>query len=151
MKKAFIFFLILAVFSGVVFFIGFTPMKVEPGEFGVVISKTDGVNDAPILNGDRSWNWQFLLPTNTKIERFSIKPVNITKTVSGELPSGSLYTALFNSSGKFDYKFTFSISLSITTLYGLSFPGVHERSQGDTYDTGHETGEEHRLVACMVI
>lgn len=114
MKKFLICFSILAVFSCVLFFIGFTSLKIKADEFGVVVSKTSGVDDKPVLNGQFDWHWEFLLPTNAKVKKFNIKPLNVTKTVAGELPSGSLYTALFNSSEKFDYKFTFSMSLTVS-------------------------------------
>lgn len=114
MKKSAIFFSILIVFAIVIFFIGFTPLRVKAGEFGVVVSKTSGVDETPVQNGKFAWHWQLLLPTNTKIKKFSIEPLNVEKTVSGELPSGSLYTALFNASEKFNYKFKFSISLTIS-------------------------------------
>lgn len=114
MKKAFIFFLIFGIFACALFFIGYGARRVEPGEFGVLISKTNGIDEKPIMNGDKDWKWQFLLPTNTEVVKFKIEPVNFTKTVSGELPSGSLYASLFEVTGNFNYKFTFSMSLTVS-------------------------------------
>ena len=114
MKKFSISLFILLVFSALVFFIGWTQFKVKAENVGVVISKTSGVDPLPVENGKFSWHWQFLLPTNAILRTFEIKPVNTTKTVSGELPSGNLYSSIFNSSDNFSYSFSFSISLTIS-------------------------------------
>ena len=87
MKKFLLALFILAVFSGFVFYIGWTEIKVNPDEIGVVISKTGGLDPEPVINGEFSWHWEFLLPTNAKIKTFSLKPLNVTKSVSGELIS----------------------------------------------------------------
>ena len=114
MKKFSISLFILLVFSALVFFIGWTQFKVKAESVGVVISKTSGVDPLPVENGKFSWHWQFLLPTNASLRTFEIKPVNTTKTVSGELPSGNMYSSIFNSSDNFSYSFSFSISITIS-------------------------------------
>ena len=114
MKKFFISVLILAVFGGVIFYLGWTQIKVKPGQFGVVISKTSGINEKPVINGKYSWHWQFLLPTNAKIESFTVEPANLNKEITGELPSGSVYSAVYNSSDNFSYKICYSISLTVS-------------------------------------
>ncbi|MCR4579759.1 MAG: hypothetical protein K5681_05375 [Treponema sp.] len=113
MKKFSISLFILALFFAVAFFIGWTQFKVKPESVGVVTSKTSGVDKLPVENGKFSWHWQFLLPTNAKLTVFSIKPVSVNKTIKGELPSGTLYTSIFNSQDAFSYYFKFSISLTI--------------------------------------
>ena len=112
MKKFFTCLLILAVFFAVVFYTGWTQFRVKPGQVGVVISKTDGINDNPVKNGEFAWNWQFLLPTNAELKCFTITPLNTTKTVKGKLPSAEFYSAVYSSSELFDYEFEFSISLT---------------------------------------
>lgn len=113
MKKFFTSLFILAVFSGVVFYIGWTQFRVKPEQIGVVISKTDGVNPKPVKNGEFAWNWQFLLPTNAELKCFTITPVNTVKTVKGQLPSGEVYSAIYNTADTFNYEFEFSISLTV--------------------------------------
>lgn len=114
MKKFLISLLIVAVFSIVVFFIGFTPLRIKPDSFGVVISKTSGIDEKPIMNGDKTWLWELLLPTNVVIKQFSPAPLNVTKTITGELPSGALYAQLFNATDDFQYRFSFNMSLTVT-------------------------------------
>ena len=114
MKKFLACVFILAVFTGVVFYIGWTQFRVKPDTIGIVISKTNGVDDKPVQNGEFAWHWQFLLPTNATLKTFHIKPVNVQKTVSGTLPSGKAYAAVYGADGLFDYSFTFDISLTVS-------------------------------------
>lgn len=122
MKKFNLCLLILLIFGGFIFYKGWTQFKVDSDKYGILISKTNGVADKPIVPGEFSWYWQFLLPTNTTLKQFTIKPTNTEKTITGELPSGSIYSSIFNSSDNFSYSFTFTIALtlspeSLVTLY----------------------------------
>ena len=112
MKKFFACVVILAIFSSVVFYFGWTQFRVKPQQVGIVISKTDGIDETPVTNGTFSWHKEFLIPTNAELKLFSIKPVNLTKTVKGQLPSGNVYTAVYNSSDNFDYFLSFSMSMT---------------------------------------
>ena len=114
MKKFLVCVFILAVFTGVVFYIGWTQFRVKPNQMGIVISKTHGIDEKPVLNGEFAWHWQFLLPTNAEVRTFEIKPVNVEKTVTGTLPSGEAYAALYNADKLFDYSFSFDISLTVS-------------------------------------
>ncbi|MBP5520688.1 MAG: hypothetical protein J6X84_08945 [Treponema sp.] len=114
MKKFLACVFILAVFALAIFYIGWTQIRVKPDSMGIVISKTSGIDETPVLNGKFSWKWQFLLPTNAIIKTFEIKPLNTKKTVSGTLPSGEAYASIFNADKLFDYSFTFDISLTVS-------------------------------------
>lgn len=113
MKKFLACVFILAIFAGAVFYIGWTQFKVRADSVGVVISKTNGIEKNPVKNGEFSWYWQFLLPTNATIKKFSIKPLNVTKNISGELPSGAIYSTVYSSADNFSYSFDFSISVTV--------------------------------------
>lgn len=114
MKKFLACVLILAVFTGAVFYVGWTQFRVKPDTIGIVVSKTSGVDEKPVLNGEFAWHWQFLLPTNATLKSFQIKPVSVQKTISGCLPSGEAYASLYNAHGLFDYSFTFDIQLTVS-------------------------------------
>ena len=114
MKKFLACVFILAVFTGAVFYVGWTQFRVKPDTFGVVISKTSGVDKKPVLNGQFAWHWQFLLPTNASLKIFQIKPLSVQKTVSGTLPSGEAYASIYGAQGLFDYSFTFDILLTLS-------------------------------------
>lgn len=104
MKRFLTSLIILAIFGGVVFYIGWTQFKIKPENIGVVISKTNGIDKTPVENGKFAWHKQFLLPTNAVLKSFSIQPVNTIKTVSGSLPSVQ---------GDNTYSFDFTISLTV--------------------------------------
>ena len=113
MKNFFISLFILIIFSAFVFFFGWTQYRVKPGEFGVVISKTNGIDETPIQNGEFSWYWQFLLPTNAILKTFTVEPIFVTKQIKGTLPSGDFY-ASYTPKETFDYSFEFSMSLTVS-------------------------------------
>ena len=114
MKKFLACVFILAIFTGAVFYVGWTQFRVKPDTIGVVVSKTSGIDDKPVQNGEYAWHWQFLLPTNATLKTFQIKPVTVQRTVSGSLPSGEAYASIYNAQGLFDYTFTFEISLTVS-------------------------------------
>ena len=114
MKKFLACVFILAIFSGVIFYFGWTQFRVKPDTIGIVVSKTNGIDDKPVQNGEFAWHWQFLLPTNATLKTFHIKPVESVKTISGALPSGEAYAAIYGAEGLFNYSFTFNISLTVS-------------------------------------
>ena len=114
MKKFLACVFILAIFSGVIFYFGWTQFRVKPDTIGIVVSKTNGIDDKPVQNGEFVWHWQFLLPTNATLKTFHIKPVESVKTISGALPSGEAYAAIYGAEGLFNYSFTFDISLTVS-------------------------------------
>lgn len=114
MKKFNLCLLILILFGAFVFYTGWTQRKVDADKIGVVMSKTNGICETPVIPGEFNWHWQFLLPTNAKLKQFTIEPVNTTKTIRGQLPSGDLYTSIFSSPDSFSYYFTFSLSVTLS-------------------------------------
>lgn len=116
-KKArsfFICFIIVVLFCGALFFLGWTQFRVKNDTVGVLVSKTGGVDKTLIESGTFSWHWEFLIPTNAQLLLFDTKPVLIERTVSGELPSGSLYARLYTDSPDFSYHFDFLLSASVS-------------------------------------
>ncbi|MFA6856366.1 MAG: hypothetical protein WCR31_04065 [Treponema sp.] len=102
--------LIVIIFTGFVFFLGWTQFKVGAGKCGILISKTSGVNTDPVLPGKFTWHWECLIPTNAELRLFSLKPYIETKSIHGTLPSADVYSAVFNIHSDFSYRFDFSIS-----------------------------------------
>ena len=107
-------FFIILIFGGVVFFIGWTQFKIEPNNFGILVSKTNGIKSQPINSGKFSWNWQFLIPTNAQLKIFTQEPYSITKTVKNSLPNGAIYKELYNKNLDFSYELDFSINVKIS-------------------------------------
>lgn len=109
MKKL-ICFIIIAVAAAFVFFTGWTQIKIKPDTIGVVQSKIKGVNPEAVVPGKFTWNWEFLIPTNAKLNVFDYKPYNHTKTITGTVSSGDA----FSSTDLLGYRFTYSVTLSYT-------------------------------------
>lgn len=109
MKKRLAAFLILFVFAGAVFFIGWVQFSVPPGKYGVMVSKTGGVNTETISPSRFRWQWERLLPTNCKILVFDLAPTSRTVTVEGSLPSGDLYGKMLEGNPTFAWKFTVTV------------------------------------------
>lgn len=114
MKKFFAALIIVAVFSSVVFYLGWSEFKVVPDTCGVLVTKTHGIDSMPIENGKFYWRWQAAIPKNAKIKTFTIKPYFTTQTVSGSLPSGDVYGSNLGTPSAFDYRFTFNITVFTT-------------------------------------
>lgn len=112
MKKFFISSVIILVFSISVFFVGWIQFAVPVGNYGVLISKTSGIDSRTIKPGEFRWQWEKLLPTNCEIRSFSLYPHSKTQTVSGSLPSAELYSIMMGNNTDFSYKFEVTVSLN---------------------------------------
>ena len=74
MKKFLITFFILLILAGVFFFLVWVQFSVPVGSYGVIASKTHGVDPQLVKSGEFRWVWYKLIPTNVKIAVFSPEP-----------------------------------------------------------------------------
>lgn len=121
MKKFLISLLLILIFAGAVFFIGWGQFAVPAGSYGVMVSKTSGISQKTIVPGEFCWFWERLLPTNTSMRIFSIIPVTRTTTISGELPSADIYSPMLEGSPNFSYKFSVQTELMMKSNYLPNF------------------------------
>jgi len=91
MKKFFITLLILIIIAGVAFMFGWAQFSVPPGKFGVVYSKTHGIDPKPVRSGEFRWIWYKLIPTNVRISVFSLDYNKYPVVFNSSLPSGETY------------------------------------------------------------
>ena len=70
---------------------GWVQYSVPPGQFGVIISKTHGVDPLPVRSGEFRWIWYKLLPTNVRVVVFSLVNAKFPVNFSSMLPSGDTY------------------------------------------------------------
>lgn len=112
MKKGFIGTIIILLFSGFVFFLGYVSFQVPSGKAGVMVSKTSGTYGQIIENDRFCWRWERIIPKNAKIFIFDRTSKLFTQSFSGELPSGKIYSALIKGEPDFSYRFEFEIYLS---------------------------------------
>lgn len=113
MKKAIISIIILLLFAGVVFYFGWVQFAVPMGNCGVLISKTSGIRQEPIISGQFAWCWERLIPTNTELRIFSLEGVSIKDTISATLPSGGTYSSFLSGNPDFSYSVTMETSARI--------------------------------------
>ncbi|QQO08147.1 hypothetical protein [Breznakiella homolactica] len=114
MRKVFIvLFIILIILAGVGFVFGWTQLTVPPGSYGIMRTKTHGIDPEIIRDGKFRWVWYKLIPTNAVISVFSLDPVNRQITAKGSLPSGETYASLVGLSMDFTYEVSGSLSFNI--------------------------------------
>jgi hypothetical protein len=113
MRKLFLFFLILIILGGAVFFCGWAQLTVSPGTYGVMRSKTHGIDPRLIREGEFRWVWYKLIPTNVDIPVFSTEPVNRSIQSKGSLPSGNIYADLAGLTADFSYEISVNLSFSV--------------------------------------
>ena len=113
MKKFLFFLLFLMVIGGAGFFLGWTQLTVPPGSYGVLRSKTHGLDSQVIREGEFRWLWYKLIPTNVTVSTYTLGPVTRSVRSSGSLASGQVYAALAGVEADFSWEISGEISFSI--------------------------------------
>jgi hypothetical protein len=113
MKKFIITLIILIILGGAAFYFGWVQASVPAGEYGVIISKTHGVDGEIIQDGKFRWLWYKLIPTNVKTLIFKLNSVEETISVRGSLPSADTYASFSGVSMDFSYDINGSFSFSL--------------------------------------
>ena len=124
MKKFLIFLLILIILGGAVFFMGWGQLTVPPGSFGVMRTKTHGLESRTIRDGEFSWFWYKAIPTNAMVSVFTLSPVNRSIRNSGSLPSGQVYASLAGLQADFSWEISGEISFTLRPDF---LPQITER------------------------
>jgi len=70
---------------------GWAQFSVPPGKFGVISSKTHGIDPKPVRSGEFRWVWYKLIPTNVKISVFNLDYNEYPINFNSSLPSGEIY------------------------------------------------------------
>jgi hypothetical protein len=113
MKRFFTLLFILIILGGTGFFFGWAQLSVPPGSYGVMRSKTHGVDPRIIREGEFRWVWYKLIPTNVKTVVFSPDKVSRTVRSSGSLPSGGVYASLAGIEADFSWEIAGQFSFSV--------------------------------------
>lgn len=112
MRRVLASFFIILIAAVAVFLIGWVQFGIKPGECGVMVSKTSGVLERPLLPGSFVWRWEKLLPTNVTIHKFSMEPHRSVQTYAGTLPGADLYSKMLDSPADFSYELEVVVQLS---------------------------------------
>jgi hypothetical protein len=113
MKKIVATLFILIILGGVIFFFGWVQFRVPPGSYGVMRSKTHGVDPSVIREAEFRWEWYAAIPTNAEIAVFTLGAIERPVQIKGDLPSGSIYSAFAGLPMDFSYEFSGSLSFTI--------------------------------------
>jgi hypothetical protein len=106
--------IVIVIAAIAVFFIGWIQLQVKSNSCTVMVTKTGGVYEKPILPGKFTWRWERLLPTNVQLRSFKLAPYTSKQTVSGELPSADIYSKQIKDNPDFSYNVILQISISLS-------------------------------------
>jgi len=113
MKKFFITLFIIAALGAAVFFFGWVQFSVPPGSYGVISSKTHGVDPELVRSGEIRWVWYKLIPTNVQIAVFRLDPVKFHVDFNSVLPSGASYASFAGLGADFSWELKGEIAFNI--------------------------------------
>lgn len=136
MKKFLFTLIILLVLGGAVFLFGWVQLTVPPGAYGIIHSKTHGVDPQPVQAGEFRWLWYKLIPTNVEIAVFYLKPVEFPVNFSSSLPSGDSYAAFAGLGADFSWDINAIISFSMNPdmlIKVVSEHNIADQSALDAY------------------
>jgi hypothetical protein len=139
MKKFFITLFILIILGGLAFFFGWPQLTVPPGAYGIVRSKTHGVDPRLVRAGEFRWLWYMLIPTNTDVVVLRVEPVHHSLNAGNTLPSGSTYATFAGIPADFSWEIKASLSFTINpdalvTL--VSDNNIGSQDELDAYEQG---------------
>jgi hypothetical protein len=92
MKKFITTLFILIILGGLGVFFGWAQMGVPPDAYGIIRSKSHGIDPHLVSPGEFKWVWYKLIPTNAETIVLRLKPVNHAFSARNTLPSGAIYS-----------------------------------------------------------
>jgi len=121
MKKFLATLLFLAILAGLGLFFGWAHLGVPPDAYGLIRSKTHGLDTRLVKPGEFRWVWYKLIPTNTSTAVFRLNPVSHEFSSRNTLPSGKVYAAFAGMEDDFSWELraTFSFTLRPEALIPL--------------------------------
>ncbi|MCQ2610121.1 MAG: SPFH domain-containing protein [Treponema sp.] len=141
--------IIIILAAGAVFGLGYTNFRVPSDSVGIVVSKTGGVNSKPVTAGTFCWNWEFLLPTNASVKVFPAKSYSATKVLSGELPSGKLYSQQLKDNPDFNYSAEFSVTVKADSSKIVELLKASRITESADLDKWYESQAEEIINSAM--
>ncbi|MDR1857969.1 MAG: hypothetical protein LBQ69_00705 [Treponema sp.] len=114
MKKFLITVVVLLVLAGLGFFFGWAQMGIEPGAYGVIRSKSHGVDANLVRPGEFRWVWYKLIPANAQTLVFRLDTVSREVSARNTLPAAETYSAFAGVQGDFSWELRASLSFSLS-------------------------------------
>jgi hypothetical protein len=138
MKKFFFSFVIILILAGLAFFAGWAQLAVPPGSFGVIHSKTHGLDAELIQEGEFRWIWFKLIPTNVTITVFRLDERRYSFSVKNTLPSAGVYSDFVGIASDFSYELSASLSCSLDEKFLISLIKEHSIDGQDELEAFEE-------------
>ena len=113
MKKFLTTFFILIILGALGLFLGWAHLGVPPDAYGIIRSKTHGLDTTLVKPGEFRWIWYKLIPTNTTTYVFRLNPVSHEFSTRGVLPSGRVYAAFAGMEDDFSWEIRASFSFCL--------------------------------------
>lgn len=101
---------ILVLLGSTVFMLGWLPLRVKPGSYAVLVSKTGGVSNKVVEPGAFRWSPAVFLPTNVRFIHYSPVMVERLIEIKGDLPSADVYSSFM--AGEPDFSYSISARLN---------------------------------------
>ena len=92
---------------------GWTNTTVPPGSFGVMRSKTHGLESEVIQSGEFRWVWYKVIPTNAEVSVFNLSTVRRSIRSTGSLGSGQVFAGLSGLDADFSWEITGELRFSL--------------------------------------
>jgi len=113
MKKFFTVLLFLVILAALGLFFGWAQRGVPPDAYGLIRSKTHGLDTQLVKPGEFRWIWYKLIPTNTTTSVFRLSPVSHEFYARGTLPSGRIYAAFAGMENDFSWEIRGAFSFNL--------------------------------------
>jgi hypothetical protein len=114
----------LAIAGLAAFLVGWLPLRVEPGTYAVIVTKTGGVDPVVVAPGSFRWSAAAFLPTNLRLVTFAPAMTERRLEAEGELPSAKAYGAFM--AGEPDFSYSVSARL-VAAPKPEALPELYER------------------------
>ena len=105
--------LILILFSGIIFYLGWIQIKLPKNTYGIAFTKSSGYMDKYFEPGKFSWSFQKIIPGNFELLKFNLITQHLEINEKGQLPSGNIYSKYLPGNPDFSYEFKYFLTYSI--------------------------------------
>ncbi len=146
--KIIIFFLLLVILGGTVFYFGWIQIRLNEHSYGVIFTKTSGYEQEVVRPGEFNWRWEAIIPTNMTLHRIDVSPRSMEIGKQGKLPSGEIYGSILKENPDFSYSFNLRVEYKLLpeklpTL--VEEQGINDESM-DQFYTSFEQNLSNRVA-----
>ena len=147
MKKFFLTLFLITALCAAAFFFGWVQFSVPPGSYGVINSKTHGIDPQLVRSGEFRWVWYKLIPTNVQIAVFRAEPVKFHVDFNSSLPSGDSYASFAGLESDFSWKLKGEISFILNPDTLVSVASKHNLTGQEELDAYlQETAQKIEVI-----